>query len=144
MRIAEYWKPQMEKRRENVKQWRAKNTPRWRAYMREHYRINATFRVATLVRNRIRQCVVSTRKSAPTEKLLGCPFGYLRLWLEAQFKPGMTWDNYGSHWHIDHIRPCASFDLADPVQQRQCFHYTNLQPLWAEENLRKSDKWQQN
>jgi hypothetical protein len=53
----------------------------------------------------------------------------------------MSWGNYGLHgWHVDHIIPCASFDLTDPEQQRQCFHYTNLQPLWAEDNLRKSDK----
>jgi len=50
----------------------------------------------------------------------------------------MSWDNYGYRgWHIDHIRPCASFDLTDPEQQRECFHYTNLQPLWWQDNLRK-------
>ena len=49
---------------------------------------------------------------------------------------GMTWDNI----HIDHIQPCASFDLEDPNEQRKCFHYTNLQPLLAEDNLRKSDQ----
>jgi HNH endonuclease. len=55
----------------------------------------------------------------------------------------MSWDNYGRDgWHIDHIRPCASFDLTDPEQQRQCFHYTNLQPLWAADNIRKGAKWQ--
>jgi hypothetical protein len=55
----------------------------------------------------------------------------------------MTWENHGRYgWHIDHIRPCASFDLADPEQQRKCFHYTNLQPLWASENMRKGDKWE--
>jgi len=48
----------------------------------------------------------------------------------------MTWDNYGE-WHIDHETPCAAFDLTDPVQQSNCFHYSNLQPLWAEENRRK-------
>ena len=51
----------------------------------------------------------------------------------------MNWDNYGQ-WHIDHIRPCASFNLLDPIEQKICFHYTNLQPLWAEDNLKKSNK----
>jgi hypothetical protein len=51
----------------------------------------------------------------------------------------MTFDNFGK-WHIDHIIPCASFDLTKPEQQRQCFHYTNLQPLWAFENLSKGSK----
>jgi hypothetical protein len=50
----------------------------------------------------------------------------------------MTWDNYGE-WHMDHIQPCASFDQTDPEQQKICWHYTNYQPLWAEDNLRKSD-----
>ena len=55
----------------------------------------------------------------------------------------MTWDNWQHDgWHIDHIRPCASFDLADLEQQRQCFHYTNLQPLWAADNIRKGAKYE--
>jgi len=53
--------------------------------------------------------------------------------------PGQSFENYGTAWHVDHIRPCASFDLSDPEQQRQCFHFTNLQPLWDEINLEKSD-----
>jgi len=71
--------------------------------------------------------------------LLGCTVEELRAHLEKQFKRGMSWSNYG-RWHIDHIRPCASFDLTDPEQQRICFHYSNLQPLWAEENMRKGAK----
>ena len=51
----------------------------------------------------------------------------------------MTWDNHGE-WHIDHIKPCASFDLTDADQQRECFNYTNLQPLWAKDNLSKGAK----
>jgi hypothetical protein len=62
--------------------------------------------------------------------------------LKDHFLPEMNWDNYGA-WHIDHIRPCASFDLTDPEQQKQCFHYTNLQPLWAADNIRKADNWQE-
>jgi len=60
--------------------------------------------------------------------------------LEGLFKPDMTWANYGAEWHIDHKRPCVSFNLTDPAQQRECFHYTNLQPLWATENLQKGVK----
>ena len=52
----------------------------------------------------------------------------------------MSWDNYGE-WHIDHIRPMASFNLQEQEEQLKCCHYTNLQPLWAEENLRKGNKY---
>lgn len=84
-------------------------------------------------------------KSARTMDLTGCTITELRQHLEAQFVDGMDWDNYGRNgWHIDHIRPCASFDLADPDQQRQCFHYSNLQPLWEADNIRKGAKWQNN
>jgi hypothetical protein len=63
--------------------------------------------------------------------------------LEAQFRDGMSWDNYGRYgWHIDHIIPCSSFDLTDTDQQRKCFHYTNLQPLWAHENLSKGPRFE--
>jgi hypothetical protein len=63
------------------------------------------------------------------------------LWchLESQFQQGMTKDNYGK-WHVDHITPCARFDLTQPTEQKKCFHYTNLQPLWAEQNLKKGCK----
>jgi hypothetical protein len=61
--------------------------------------------------------------------------------LEKQFKNGMTWENRGFNgWHIDHIIPISSFDLTDIEQQKICFHYSNLQPLWAKENILKSNK----
>lgn len=81
------------------------------------------------------------RKSDTTIKLLGCSYAEFIPHFEKQFKPGMTWENRGLlGWHIDHIRPCANFDLTDPEQQRICFHFTNLQPLWAADNLRKGTK----
>lgn len=52
----------------------------------------------------------------------------------------MSWENYGSYWHVDHKIPCAKYDLTDPNQQKACFHFSNLQPLEASENIRKSDK----
>lgn len=77
-----------------------------------------------------------TRKAEKSRKLVGCDIQFLRGYLEARFAPGMTWKNYGK-WHIDHHIPCAEFDLRDPDQQRQAFHYSNLRPLWAHDNHRK-------
>lgn len=65
----------------------------------------------------------------------------LRAHLEPQFKPGMTWENYGSVWHVDHIKPCALFDFTNPVEVEACFALSNLQPLWAEENKSKGDRY---
>lgn len=80
---------------------------------------------------------VGLQKSERTMELVGCTTEQLREHLVSLFKPGMTLENHGSYWHIDHIRPVASFDLSDPEQVKQCFHYTNLQPLTATENLKK-------
>ena len=81
-------------------------------------------------------------KSAKTLTLLGCSIPEFMKHLESQFQPGMTWENYGLFgWHRDHIRPCASFDLSQPEEQAKCFHYTNFQPLWAKDNLAKSDSY---
>jgi hypothetical protein len=78
-------------------------------------------------------------KNNHTSELIGCSIDFLKTHLESQFKEGMTWENYGK-WHVDHIIPCFTFDLTDPTQQKKCFHYTNLRPLWAWENLsRKRD-----
>jgi hypothetical protein len=77
-----------------------------------------------------------------TFSAVGCSIQELRAHIEKQFTPGMTWANYGE-WHVDHIRPCASFDLSDPEQFSACFNWSNLQPLWAAENLSKSDTYAQ-
>ena len=81
------------------------------------------------------------KKSERTMVLIGCSVDEFREHIESQFQDGMTWDNHGVNgWHIDHVVPCAAFDLTDQEQQRVCFHFTNLQPLWAIDNLRKKDK----
>jgi hypothetical protein len=96
------------------------------------------FRILNALRVRLCDAINGRNKSAKTQDLLGCSIEDLKKHLEASFEPGMTWENWQHDgWHIDHIRPCASFDLTDPKQQRQCFHYTNLQPLWATDNIRK-------
>lgn len=70
---------------------------------------------------------------------LGYSMAALRSHLEAQFGPGMSWANYGK-WHVDHIRPCAAFDLTDPAQFAECWTLANLQPLWAADNAKKGAK----
>jgi len=74
------------------------------------------------MRNRIHLAIKRNQKHGSLSDLLGCSVPELRLHLERQFKPGISWDNYGQ-WHIDHIRPCAKFDLSKPEEQRACFHF---------------------
>lgn len=77
-------------------------------------------------------------KCASSLELLGCSFSDAKAHLEKQFKAGMSWENWSLFgWHIDHITPLSSFDLSKPEEQKKAFHYSNLQPLWAEENLKK-------
>ena len=92
------------------------------------------------LRNRLSVGVLRGIPSRKFEDLTGCTPVEIQKHIEQKFKPGMSWENYGE-WEIDHIRPCASFNLSDPEQQKQCFHYTNLQPLWARENRKKGSKW---
>lgn len=80
-------------------------------------------------------------KAGSAVRDLGCTTEELRAYLEAQFRLGMSWDNYGKGgWEIDHITPLASFDLTDREQFLKACHYTNLQPLWHHENRAKGDK----
>ncbi len=81
------------------------------------------------------------RKSSKLIELLGIDIDGLRDHLSSLFTVGMSWSTYGYRgWHIDHIIPCASFNLSDPVQQKECFHYTNLQPLWWRDNISKGSR----
>lgn len=77
------------------------------------------------------------QKSMRLRELIGCSPQALLEHLEASFSPGMSWANR-QRWHIDHLRPCASFDLTQIDQQRVCFHFSNLRPMWAEDNMIKA------
>lgn len=77
-------------------------------------------------------------KSVSVVTLLGCSVDECKQHLESQFKPEMTWENHGEIWEIDHIIPCSKFDLTDIEQQKQCFHYTNLQPLFKTSGIAKN------
>ena len=98
---------------------------------------------AGLLRSRVGKAVKVqyAKKAAKTIDLIGCSVKKLLAHLESQFLTGMTWDNYGRKgWHIDHVIPCASFDLSRPDHQRKCFHYTNLRPAWYHHNEGRGSK----
>jgi hypothetical protein len=117
---------------------------------RERTKTDIQYRVSRNIRSRVRAAITKGFKSGKSLDLLGTTIPELKTYLEERFLPTMTWDNYGTLWHIDHIIPCASFDLTIEEEQRKCFHYTNLQPLFAVTtviegveyigNLEKSDK----
>ncbi len=101
----------------------------------------AAFKLKKALRDRVYAAIKAQvgEKSKRTLELLGCSVEEARDHIEVQFTDGMTWENHGE-WHVDHILPCASFDLTKPKSQEMCFHYSNLQPLWAQQNRAKSDK----
>ena len=112
-------------------------------YKKNRLKIDPLFKMVCNLRRRVQIALKrqSTKKSIKTEELLGASIEIVWNHIESQFKEGMTRENYGHiGWHIDHIIPCASFDLSDSEEQKKCFHYTNLQPLWWWENLSKGNK----
>lgn len=138
-----YRKKNQNQRREYNRNWRKNNPDKCRerlALYRGGRRAIPSVKLLENLRVRINKALRGKTKSEATQKLIGCPVELLCLLLESQFQAGMTWANYGPVWHVDHVRPCASFNLSDPEQQRKCFHWSNLQPLWAEKNFRKGAK----
>lgn len=121
----------------NVKRlYRKNNKEKVNKYKREYRKNKAStnYKIAELIRNRIRSLLSGKMKNPKrrTFELLGCNYTELKIHLESQFTNGMTWENRGKDgWHIEHIIPCASFDLTDETQQNICFNYKNLRPLWG-------------
>lgn len=90
--------------------------------------------------SRIRAAIKGNYKAGHTIELVGCKTQFLKNWLEHQFNSKMCWKNMGNYWHIDHVIPCASFNMKIEEEQYKCFNWTNLRPLKAEENMSKSNK----
>ena len=123
-----------------MKAWQQSNRKWFNQYETEKRQNNKQYRLAKSLRDRIYKAIERGDRAERTLVLLGCTIDELITHLEGQFSDGMTWDNYGD-WHIDHIRPCVSFDLTDVEQQQQCFHFSNLQPLWEFDNKSKGGRW---
>lgn len=135
------------KYREYSKNFYNKSTTRAKINERRKQRrkTDINFAIESSLRARLHKALNAkgAKKAIKTFELLGCTSEQLKQYLESQFQEGMSWNNYGygsDKWNIDHIKPCDSFDLIQIEQQRECFHYTNLQPLWQPDNLQKSSK----
>jgi len=120
------------------KTYQLNNRERTNSYFKKKRKTDAKFRIAQNLRGRLYNVLKRRKinKSWSVLELVGCSLDELKNYLQSLFQPGMTWENQGE-WHIDHIKPCASFDLTNPEEQKKCFHFSNLQPLWAIDNVTK-------
>jgi hypothetical protein len=117
-----------------TKNWIKNNLDKKQQYEREYwkskYKKDINFTLKRLLRGHFYKFINQNIKNKNINTLIGCNIEQLKNHLESQFKPEMNWDNHKTIWEIDHIKPCSNFDLTDIEQQKQCFHYTNLQPLF--------------
>lgn len=127
------------------KEWLLSHKVQYAAYQKDYHsnrmKTNVQYRLACSLRSRLRKALQRNTKVGSPVRDLGCTIPELKFYLEGQFQDGMTWENHSlKGWHIDHKIPLAFFDLTNREQFLKACHYTNLQPLWAKENLTKSSK----
>jgi hypothetical protein len=144
-RDAERYRRTAERRKRQAREWAERNKERRaeaiRNWHREQRRTSSRYRLKQSVSSYLYWCLKNAKAGVRTEDILGYSIEDLKQHLERQFAPGMSSDNYGE-WHVDHIVPVASFDFTGPDDEefKACWAITNLRPLWAVDNVRKSDK----
>lgn len=134
-----YKKQDKDKLRVKSQQSYQKNKAKITKTYRERRKTDVNFKISQYLRNRVNAIIHFEYKAGSAIRDLGCSVQELKAHLEASFQSGMSWENYGK-WHIDHIFPLSKADLSDRQQFLKVCHYSNLQPLWAADNIRKSNK----
>lgn len=133
-----------EKYQASHRAWMKANRDKVNSYRRKKRRDDLQYRISENLRASFKQALASQLKSSfksnASFTLLGCSFEQLKKHLESGFQQGMSWKNYGD-WHIDHIKPLCMHDLSLKSEQKSACHYTNLQPLWADQNSSKGGRW---
>ena len=104
-------------------------------YIRERYHTDASYKISKILRARFKDCVNKNSKKSSAISLLGVSVEEFKVYIESMFLEGMSWENHGKLWHIDHVIPCCSFDLTNYEQQKMCFNYKNMQPLFAKTTI---------
>ena len=137
-----------EQQKESIKKWR-ENTKKWHQENKERVNESARLRKQNNLSNKLKANLrkrLSTllrmsivRKTEQTLDLLGLSMPEFMTYLESKFTEGMSFENYGK-WHLDHIIPCYHFDLTKIQDRKKCFHYSNIQPMWAIDNLKKNKR----
>ena len=129
------------KNKKAYKQRICKQVTEWH---RRELKKNPAFKMKCYLRNRLNKALKRCKKDATTMELLGCNVLQLQCHLGRQFDEYMTLTNHGkTGWHMDHRVPCAAFDLKNPLHQRVCFWYRNIQPMWARDNWKKNNKYKE-
>lgn len=126
---------------EKIKQNYEAGKPARRIYSKKRRETDIQFKLKGLLCSRLNDVLNGRKKSGSAVRDLGCSIEELKIYLESKFQSGMNWQNHSkTGWHIDHIKPLYSFDLTIREELIKACHYTNLQPLWAIDNLKKSNK----
>lgn len=145
-KIANYQLVYYKINKNKLKKYRNKNRKKISKYEILRYHLNINFRLCKNLRNRLYSLIRGKYKSGSAICDLDCTINEFKIYIENKFLPGMTWENYGNKkgikcWHLDHIKPLSKFDLTNRKQLLKACYYTNIQPLWAEDNLRKRNKY---
>jgi hypothetical protein len=143
-RSRKYREENKEKLKESKKKYYQDNKDRINQKTINKKKNNINLRLQQNLRSRIWHALKSGNKKENFQELIGCSVEELKKYLESKFSSGMSWDNYGTKWHVDHIKPCCLFDMTIKEQRLECFNYKNLQPLLAEENLSKNRFYKEN
>jgi len=118
---------------------RDKNNKYHREYTNKRFKTDLNFKLTCILRSRLWKAMNGNPKDTTTLNLLGCTLDEFKQYLESLFIPEFNWGNHGLIWEIDHKTPCSSFDLTDIKQQKECFHYTNLEPVFKTTDIAKEN-----
>ena len=127
-----------EKKKQSIDKWWKNNPNYQKEWKSKKYNSDIEYRIKDNLRSRFYNAITNQFKIQSIIDLLDCSVNELKHYLESLFKPEMTWDNHGEIWEIDHIIPCSKFNLTEEKQQKECFHYTNLQPLFKTTKIAES------